>query len=137
MDKLTGGSRRIACVVPACGDRFLDQAEVEEHAMNAHGMTPADVTEAFAEKGARNGGKFWIGGSEDEDEEEPDYTGFGSNANAVEVGGASSKGLPLDYGTAEERQKEADLANMLSSFVNDDLEDQQKEVMIDPALQRV
>lgn len=140
MDKLTGGSKRIACVVFGCGDRFLDQAAVEDHAMRAHGMTPAEVTEALAEKGARNGGKFWIGGSEDEDDEEPDYTGLGPEANAVEVGDFSGVGggLPFSYGSASDRQNEAELACMLSSFVNNDgMEDKQQDVRIDPALREV
>jgi len=54
--------RNIACFDVHCPHRFLREYDLRVHAVARHGMSDADVAEAFREREALTGGAFWIGG---------------------------------------------------------------------------
>jgi len=71
--RLTGKAfddRELACTVVPCPSRFMRTYDLEVHLELVHGMTSLAAMEAAVEQEALSGGQFWIGGSEDEDEDD-------------------------------------------------------------------
>lgn len=65
-------ARHIACVVMPCVQRFSRAYDLEMHLELVHGFPGLAAMEAAVEQEAVSGGRFWIGGSGDEDEDEED-----------------------------------------------------------------
>lgn len=89
-------SSYMSCIVSTCTFRFKRRSDVENHARIAHSMQDDEITEVILEKEALSGGKFWIGGQDEdedgEDGQEPDdFTGLGRIA--VEIGGSQPSSL--------------------------------------------
>ena len=74
LDLLTGTGyekgRHLSCTIVPCPYRFMRVYDLEVHLESAHGFTALAAMEAAVEQQALSGGQFWIGGSEDEDEED-------------------------------------------------------------------
>lgn len=138
LDKLTGNSRRISCIIPNCLFRFDHVCDLEEHAASHHGLDKDLIDAELAERSALNGGKFWIGGSDDdheEEEDEDDFTGLGREA--TEIGGALGRALQNPRTQVEQcndLEQDMQMAQMLSGFVNIKQEEAETADRIDPAL---
>ena len=100
--KLTGAGyaeesgRDITCFdAPRCPHRFLRDYDLRVHAIAKHGMSDADIAEAFREREALTGGAFWIGGFDGFDLQ--DYAAVGGcGGEAVETGtGLGGGGLEM------------------------------------------
>lgn len=58
--------RKTACVVEGCDYRFVREYDLEQHLFSKHAMSEEAVAESLVEKQALQGGKFWMGGVDDE-----------------------------------------------------------------------
>ncbi len=61
-----GHARRIACIVATCSDVFSAEHELEVHLGSAHGLAKVEAEYAMVERGALEGGRFWLGGRDDD-----------------------------------------------------------------------
>ena len=73
-DLLTGTPTpvsEIPCLMMTCVEVFLDEDTLASHCYNSHGMAEVEIAEGLRERGASDGGVFWVATEYDElDEEE-------------------------------------------------------------------
>ncbi|KAF2205918.1 hypothetical protein GQ43DRAFT_384947 [Delitschia confertaspora ATCC 74209] len=63
--------RDVACLIPGCEHRYQRDYELRLHLRGAtHGLSEDQIEEMIAERDALQGGQFWIGGVEDNPEQE-------------------------------------------------------------------
>ena len=76
-DLLTGTPTpmsEIPCLKLTCSEVFLDEETLSSHCCNSHGMAEVEIVEGLRERGANEGGVFWVGAEYDEiDEEEEEW----------------------------------------------------------------
>jgi general transcription factor IIIA len=99
VDRLTGAAyensgREITCTVSYCPFRFSRVSDLGRHLASKHMMDEVEVAEALAEKEALSGGKFWIGGIEDDEE-----------------------GLPISEEVSDDELDEVEFARLLEADV--------------------
>lgn len=76
LSKMTGcgyaeeSGRSIPCLDKSCEHRFMRLYDLEVHALSAHQMSENDVADGIREWQALNGGVFWVGSDDGEDQED-------------------------------------------------------------------
>lgn len=71
LENLTGLSiqpshEKTKCLAPHCDNVFASKDDAANHASASHGMTEHEIFEALAEREALFGGRFWLGGLNEE-----------------------------------------------------------------------
>lgn len=62
-------SRRLACSIVPCPQRFMRSYDLEVHLEVVHGYTSLAAMEAALEQEALSGGQFWVGGKTEDPED--------------------------------------------------------------------
>jgi general transcription factor IIIA len=99
-EKLTGGlpevSDELRCVISTCVVRFACPENLIKHCQDYHGMAEVEIQDALEEREALNGGKFWIGGLDDDYRDHAVYPSGHSDGFSPLRMGESSEQLSMD-----------------------------------------
>ena len=138
-------SRPIACWNADCSVRFKREFDLAQHMELEHEWNVEDINERLAEQEALEGGQFWIGG-QDEEEDESLRVQLASTLNleagtadagvglGAEMDGAFDNGLMDLFGTQTPALHEAK-PGFMETDVGFDYDEQTDAVMfVDPAL---
>lgn len=119
--------RPIACLEKSCPQRFMRKGDLETHMDMVHEWNIDDFNDAAAEldRGAQEGGKFWIGGGEEVETEED-----------RELRRRLVEGMQLENEGHDRNQMMPVAGNGLGEFLQPDMADNMdvSDVAIDPAL---
>lgn len=110
LSQLTGegyaqeSGRKIMCTRPGCPNHFYRLYDLQVHLDAFHGLEDFEIAEALAEQEALTGGRFWLGGTDDEEDViEAGLSDTGKNAsqavdpfNFIAEGGLSNDVEAID-----------------------------------------
>jgi general transcription factor IIIA len=60
--------RDIPCLIASCDNMFYRDFDMRRHCASVHGMAEVEIEERFLEREAQQGGAFWYGGIDPEEE---------------------------------------------------------------------
>ncbi|KAL6703772.1 hypothetical protein ACN47E_009071 [Coniothyrium glycines] len=62
--------RQVSCLLPDCAFRFFMDRDLRRHMRAAHNLSNDEIEEKILERDALTGGQFWIGGVDNDDDDD-------------------------------------------------------------------